>query len=129
MPTIRHVTQRGLAQSARKTGNIEREHTPSYRKKPDVWHAHHSSASDADVCIPGLSLFNGRLICDADAHNGNLMGPSVAGGVKIVAGIERVVREYKFGRARTEVFISRGADGGSQPAAGEVPSTALLEPS
>jgi hypothetical protein len=109
-----------LAQSAQKTGNIEREHEPSYRKKPDVWHAHHSSVSGADICIPGLSLCNGRQICDADAHHANLMGPPVAGGVEIGAGMGRVVREYTFVWVRTAVFISRGADGGCQPAAGEV---------
>jgi hypothetical protein len=54
---------------------------------------YHSTASNAEVFIPGLPLLNVRLICDTQADDVNLIESSVVDEAKIAAAMARGVRE------------------------------------
>jgi hypothetical protein len=58
------------------------------------------------VFIPGIPLLKVWLICDSEADDANTIESSVVGGTKIGEAMARVVREYEFGRRRTEVYIN-----------------------
>jgi lysophospholipase L1-like esterase len=55
----------------------------------------------------GLPVIDLRLVCDHDADFANPIEPSVQGGAKIAAEIERLVQERDAAGARTVVFTGR----------------------
>ena len=53
----------------------------------------------------GLPVLDLRRICDKAEDFSNTIEPSEIGGKKIVAALNRLLREDPFGKGRTEIFV------------------------